>query len=226
MISVVDTEGNKHYISNKDPRFLSGELISAFCGENNGSYGRIRPEEERKRISEGLMGNIPWNAGKTDCYSEQTRKQIAETLTGRIFVSKDGKNVNIYQEELEFYLSQGYERKMIKKGKPRIRVYSEEFIEGILIEQHKLEEYLNNGYYKKKKVTMSKDGNCKSILEKDIELYITNGWERGMKIVRKSGTTGTKAMHIPGENIIKFVKPEYFQNYLELGYTFESLKRK
>ncbi len=227
MVSCVDNDGNKHYVSNKDPRFLSGELVSAFCGENNGSYGRIKPDEERKRISESLMGNIPWNVGKTNCYSEQTRKQISETLTGRIFVNKDGKNINIYPEELDFYLSQGYELKMAKRTKlNKIRVYSEESVEGILIEQHELEEYLNNGYYKKKKVTITKDGKCKSILEKDIQDYIDSGWERGMKIVRKSGTSGTKAMHIPGENKIKFIKIEDIETYIELRYTLEPLKRR
>ena len=116
---------------------------------------------------------------------------------------------------------------MTKRSKPnKIRVYSLDHSDGILIEKQKLEEYLSNGYYQKKKVTITKDGKCKSILEKDIESYITNGWERGMKIVRKSGTVGTKAMHIPGENIIKFVKSEDFEKYLELGYTFEPLKRK
>ena len=136
------------------------------------------------------------------------------------------KNVNIYPEELEFYLSQGYERKMIKKSKPRIRVYSIEYLEGILIEKSELKEYINNGFYQKKRVTITKNGKCKSILETDLEFYINDGWIRGLKIKRKSGTAGTKSMHIPGENIIKFVKPEDFEKYLELGYTFEPLKRK
>ena len=225
MVSCVDKDGNKHYVSTKDHRFLSGELVSAFCGENNGSYGRIKPEEERKRISEDLMGNIPWNAGKTDCYSEQTRKQISETLTGRIFVSKDGKNVNIYPEELEFYLSQGYERKMIKKSKPRIRVYSEEFIEGILIEQHELEEYLNNGYYKKNsimtKIIIIKDGKYKTILESELEEYLKNGWQKEMKIRRKSGMIKTYTIRIPGENKVKYIKTEDIKKYIELGYTLD-----
>lgn len=46
-----------------------------------------------------------------------------------------------------------------------------------------------------------------------------------MKIVRKSGTSGTKAMHIPGENKIKFIKIEDIETYIELGYTLEPLKR-
>ena len=226
MTTVLDKDGNKHYISNKDPRFLSGELVSAFCGENNGSYGRIKPDEERKRISESLMGNIPWNVGKTNCYSEQTRKQIAETLTGRIFVNNSCENVNIYPEELDYYISQGYVTGCKKQNKPnKIRVFSIEYLEGILIEKSELKEYINNGFYQKKNVTITKAGKCKSILENDIQDYIDSGWERGMKIVRKSGTSGTKAMHIPGENKIKFIKIEDIETYIELGYTLEPLKR-
>ena len=157
----------------------------------------------------------------------QTRNQISKTLTGRIFVNKNGINANIYPEELDFYLSQGYELKMTKRTKRnKTRVYSEEFIEGILIEQNELEEYLNNGYYKKKKVTITKDGKCKSILEKDMQDYIDSGWERGMKIVRKSGTLGTKAMYLHEENKVKYIHSEDFEKYLQLGYTFETSKRK
>ena len=79
----------------------------------------------------------PWK----QVISEETKKQISETLTGRIFVSKDGKNKNIYPEELEYYLSLGYERKMIKKKKNNdVRLFSDEFPEGILIT--KIDNYL------------------------------------------------------------------------------------
>ena len=173
------------------------------------------------------MGNIPWNVGKTNCYSEQTRKQIAETLTGRIFVNNGIENINIYPEELEYYLSIGFVRGCKKQNKPnKIRVYSLVHPDGILIEKQDLEEHLSNGYYQKKKVIMTKDGKCKSILEIEIQEYIDSGWERGMKIVRKSGTLGKKAMYLHEENKVKYIKPEDFEKYLELGYTFDQLKRK
>ncbi len=227
MTTCVDSEGNRYYVSNKDSRVLSGELISAFRGENNGMFGRKRTNDERDRISNSLLGNIPWNYKKTDCYSEETRKQISETLTGRIFVNDGCENINIYPEELEYYISLGYVRGRKKQNKPnKIRVYSLNYPDGILIEKQELEEYMNNGFFQKKRITITKDGDCKSILESDSEIYLSDGWERGMKIVRKSGTIGTKAMHIPGENKIKFVKLEDIEKYIELGYTLEQLKRK
>ena len=226
MTTVLDKDGNKHYISNKDPRFLSGELVSAFCGENNGMFGKNRTPEELKNISLGTKRGMIAANFKGHPVDKQTRKKIAETLTGRIFVNNSYENVNIYPEELDYYISQGYVTGCKKQNKPnKIRVFSIEYLEGILIEKSELKEYINNGFYQKKKVTITKNGKCKSILETDLEFYINDGWIRGMKIVRKSGTSGTKAMHIPGENKIKFIKIEDIETYIELGYTLEPLKR-
>jgi hypothetical protein len=50
----------------------------------NGGDGAINPSvETRKKISNSLKGNIPWNKGKTGIYSKKTRDNISKTLTGR-----------------------------------------------------------------------------------------------------------------------------------------------
>ena len=172
------------------------------------------------------MGNIPWNVGKTNCYSEQTRKQIAETLTGRIFVNNGIENINIYPEELEYYLSIGYVRGRKKQNKPnKIRVYSLVHPDGILIEKQDLEEHLSNGYYQKNaslsKIIINKDCKYKTILESELEEYLNNGWKKEMKIRRKSGMIKTYTIRIPGENKVKYIKTEDIEKYIELGYTLD-----
>ena len=229
----IDEFGNEHFVSIQDERVLTGEFKSYFTGENNGMYGRKRTDEEKQRISVATKLGMdkrkdkPWK----QVISEETKKQISETLTGRIFVSKDGKNKNIYPEELEYYLSLGYERKMIKKKKNNdVRLFSDEFPEGILVEKEKVQEYLSNGYYKKTKITVTKNNKITtSIYPEQLEQYLSDGWEKGLKIKRKrrtNNTKGTKAVHKPDENKTKFIKINEIEEYLSKGYVLGSAKRK
>lgn len=225
----VDKEGNKYFISVSDERVLSGTLKSYFSGENNGMYGNTHTPEaiEKIKIAREKQGSNVWNAGKTNCYTEETKMQISETLTGRIFVSKDGKNKNIYPEELEYYLSLGYERKVTRKKKnTAVRLYSEDFPEGILIEKENVQEYLDNGYYKKKFIFITKDDVIKKIELQDIDLYIDDGWIKGLKIERKNGLINTKAMHHPTENKTKYINIEDIEEYLQKGFILGGAKRK
>lgn len=79
MVSCVDKDGNKYYVSNKDHRFLSGELISTSKGrskDNSGSknpnYGKTTPQETRDKISYTLKNN-----GYTDSEETRVKKSIS-----------------------------------------------------------------------------------------------------------------------------------------------------
>ena len=71
------------------------KMRNANGGENHPMYGKKHSEEsrkrqseaahnrykdpnERKKISDTLMGNIPWNKGLKGCYSEETKKKMSE----------------------------------------------------------------------------------------------------------------------------------------------------
>ena len=89
MVSCVDKDGNKHYVSNKDHRFLSGELISTSKGrskDNSGSknpnYGKTTPQETRDKISYTLKNN-----GYTD--SEETRVKKSISAKNRPTATKE-----------------------------------------------------------------------------------------------------------------------------------------
>lgn len=89
----------------------------------DGTCGRFIPEEQRKRISESLMGNIPWNYGKimSDEYkrkvsiahigltqSEETKKKRGESISQWWSDPKNrekysGVNSPIYGEKNHFY---------------------------------------------------------------------------------------------------------------------------
>jgi group I intron endonuclease len=100
-------------------------------------------EESRKRMSgrvpwnkgkKGLMPD-PWNKGRTGVYSEETRKRISKTLTGKRLseeskkkISERHKNIKLHnriiftENELEFIY------KNINKGRRVIaRLFNEEF---------------------------------------------------------------------------------------------------
>ena len=51
-------------------------------GQENHFYGKKHTVESKQQMSESLKGRVPWNKGKTGVYSEETRRQISETLKG------------------------------------------------------------------------------------------------------------------------------------------------
>lgn len=54
------------------------------CNHTDGGDGsRNMSQETRDKISAKSKGHIPWNKGRTDTCSEETRKKISKTLTGR-----------------------------------------------------------------------------------------------------------------------------------------------
>jgi len=70
-------------------------------GKNHHYYGSTRSEKTKLKISESLMGNIPWNKGKTGVYSEETIRQISDakkgqpgTNKGKIFSEVHRRNIS------------------------------------------------------------------------------------------------------------------------------------
>lgn len=57
--------------------------LSASLKGTKASVGRVLSEETKIKISNSLRGNKPWNKGKTDIYTHETRKKISSTLKER-----------------------------------------------------------------------------------------------------------------------------------------------
>jgi len=52
-------------------------------GKNNSMYGKKPSEESKRKISEANKGQIPWNKGKTGCYSEETIERLRKANIGK-----------------------------------------------------------------------------------------------------------------------------------------------
>jgi group I intron endonuclease len=63
-------------------RSLSPEHIKKISGENNHGFGKRRPEETRKKISESQKGEKNNNFGKP--IPKETREKISNALMGRV----------------------------------------------------------------------------------------------------------------------------------------------
>lgn len=73
-------------------------------GELNIMYGKTHTTEARKKISDAKKGQVPWNKGKHNIYSDESRSRMSEARKGRIPWNK-GKH-NIYSEETRRKMSE------------------------------------------------------------------------------------------------------------------------
>lgn len=65
--------------AHKNPSKKTREKMSkSHKGEKHSMYGKHHSEKTKEKISHSLMGNIPWNKGKKNVYSEETLKVMTE----------------------------------------------------------------------------------------------------------------------------------------------------
>lgn len=84
-------EKAKPPLFNKSHTEKSKEKISkANSGKNNVLYGKHLTNEVKQKISSTLKGNMPWNKGQTNIYSEETRKKISENT--KLAITEETKN--------------------------------------------------------------------------------------------------------------------------------------
>lgn len=87
---------------------------------SGGSFGKTIPQETRKKISNSLKGNIPWNIGKK--HSEETRRKISKIKKG---VSHP--NNTIWTDEMRRKQSEKLKgHKMPKSAIEKLKQYSGE----------------------------------------------------------------------------------------------------
>ena len=70
-----------------------------------------KSENHKRNLSKSLKGRIPWNKGKTGCFSKETLKKIGEG-------SKKSKHSEEFKENRRLYMKNGgsqYTRKFIKR---------------------------------------------------------------------------------------------------------------
>jgi NUMOD3 motif len=80
-------------------------------------------EEHRKKLSEAMRGNIPWNKGKTGIYSEEYRKKLSQRSKGNTYgaankgrISERRGKTGIYTVETIIKMRESANRRWSKKS--------------------------------------------------------------------------------------------------------------
>lgn len=52
-------------------------------GDKNSFYGKHHSEKTKQQISRALLGNVPWNKGKKNIYSQETLNKMSNSRKGK-----------------------------------------------------------------------------------------------------------------------------------------------
>lgn len=113
--------------------------------KKGGKKNKKRTEEQKKNISKAHLGKIPWNKGiklseeqrnkykgvkKSITFSktEEQKKILKDKNVGRIKIHKGSEEKQIYKDQLEEFLSSGWERGIYKRKALFINSLGEEII--------------------------------------------------------------------------------------------------
>ena len=147
-----------------DERYLNKIFISTSCGNNNPNYGKERSEEFKEKMKIIMKGKLsgvdsPFYGTHRD---QRICDKIKKSKTGKICVNKDGVNKYIDKNELDIFLSNGYEKGPSKESIQQLlkakesknyhttngRIWITNGTISKLIKSSELENYLNNGFIK------------------------------------------------------------------------------
>jgi hypothetical protein len=121
------------------------------------NIGRVRSEEQKQAIKDRLA--ISGGTFKGKKHSAKTRSILSTNASNRTNVRKDGIDKRIKINELEFYLSQGWEKGCIET------------------EGNKLKKLKNKG-----RRHMNKDSVYRLIDHDKVDYFLQNGWVFGAKL--------------------------------------------
>ena len=113
--------------------------------KKGGKKNKKRTEEQKKNISKAHLGKIPWNKGiklseeqrnkykgvkKSITFpkTEEQKKILRDKNVGRIKIHKGSEEKQIYEDQLEEFLSSGWERGIYKRKALFINSLGEEII--------------------------------------------------------------------------------------------------
>lgn len=121
------------------------DIYLSFGWKKGGKKNKKRTEEQKKNISKAHLGKIPWNKGiklseeqrnkykgvkKSITFSktEEQKKILKDKNVGRIKIHKGSEEKQIYEDQLEEFLSSGWERGIYKRKALFINSLGEEII--------------------------------------------------------------------------------------------------
>lgn len=164
-----DKLGEVVAVSDRDPKWLSGELVGVTKG-----YGTFRD----------INGNIVHT--KLDDYRIKNGELVGLT-TGRKHIYKDGIEKLVNSVEVEEFLSQGWKLGSPSSSRTKGKIIVNNGFVNKIIKVEELNIYLGNGWQKgsrtktpKGQINIHKDEIIKRIWPTELDAYIRNGWKPGM----------------------------------------------
>lgn len=195
---VVDDDGN-HIMVDKNNNDYTNFFSNRICINKDGDMKYIHEYELDKYIGMGwskgtiydspLKGKI-WVSNGV-CNKSILEKELDEYIKmgwrkgmsnkGRVWVNKNGSSITITKDKLDQYLSEGWKRGF---NKPTVngRVAMVKNDEEKYITEDKLDQYLNEGWVRKNwkdVVWLNKDNINIRVNKRDLQQYISDGWELG-----------------------------------------------
>lgn len=177
----------------------------------------IFPEDLNKWINKG------WAEG----YGESSDRLKIGTITGRIYVTKNGVTKTIYPEDLQKYLENGWMRGVVgfehhKALTGRKRMYNPYKKESKIVPPEDQQKYLDLGWKygvgyrqknKNKQCFVFKNDLYLKINEEHLDDYLNDGW------IKKHPAAGSIQINKDGKNkmVFKDKLQEYLDNGWELG---------
>lgn len=226
IISVKDKDGNILKVSNNDPRYLSGELQHINKGNKynvsykplykDGVYIHIQKELIQKYLDDGWII-------QSKC---KGRVSPTKNLT---HIKKGEKEIMVKKDDLQEYLDNGWQcGRIAAPVSNKIMIHKDNIDK--YINEDELQKHLDNGW---KKGGKSRNKGRIMLVNKNTGEYISVYKDDpryqdpnyvNISTYNGSPSKGTKYMH--KDNIIKRVKPDKIQEYLDQGFSFGTGKNK
>ena len=183
LVTVKDKFGKIFKVHVKDPRYISGELVIISKGNKAGT-GRtyiMRGGESKSILKDELQKYLDegWE-----------RARITKPLLNTICVTKEGeKEKFIEPSELQKYLDEGWEKKGKSRNKNKVTVFDPTLQKFIQVDKEnpryisgelKTKLQIQN-YNAKNTKYMNKSGVVKRVKLENIDKYLDEGWELGLK---------------------------------------------
>lgn len=154
----------------------SNRLDVVTVKDKEGNTFAVNKYDERLLNGElvGIMKGTPM--------SEEAKAKLSKAFEGKIWINKDEKNIRVWLNELEHYLSLGYSKgRTFHARKPHseeTRALIGKANKGNTISEEVKEIHRQNG---KNRVWILKENISKFIDKSELSFYISNGWIQGKR---------------------------------------------
>lgn len=81
-------KGKQNFLGKKHTKEWKNNSSKRQLGGKHPHKGYVMSDKQKEQISKSRKGSTPWNKGKTNIYSEETKKRISNSLRGKMVGDK------------------------------------------------------------------------------------------------------------------------------------------